>query len=115
MKAIIVLIILIPTLCFSSTNLIYDQAIKSKAEPKLSVASKTFIEFSLNGLTTKAVTLNGGKFIKTLPLIDEVAEFCFTGEEGLPDLPEGGLRLRIILKKYFALSSSFVCLTRRMN
>jgi len=110
MKAIIALMILIPTLCFGGTNLIYDQTIKTNAEAKFSDASKTAVEFSLSGLTTETVNLKGREFIKILPLIDEIADFGFTGEEGLPDLPvyssmviipdQAGVRINILSSEY---------------
>ncbi len=110
MKAIISLLVLLPALCLGGTNLVYNRAIKTNADVKLSNASKTAVEFALSGLTTETVTLEGKEFIKVLPLIDEITEFGFTDEEGLPDLPvyssmviipdRAGVRINILSSEY---------------
>ena len=87
MKAIIALVIMIPTICFSGTNLVYDADSQTSANVTLSDAAKTAIQFNLSGLTTETVTLDGKDFTKILPMLDELTEFGFTGEEGRPDLP----------------------------
>jgi hypothetical protein len=89
MKSFLVLLILIPSLCLAGENLIFDTDLEegSKAKVVLSDDQKTSVNFSLSGLRTEAVTLEGKEYTKVLPLESEVADFGSIAEEGLPDLP----------------------------
>ncbi|MCD6162502.1 MAG: hypothetical protein J7K40_08830 [candidate division Zixibacteria bacterium] len=110
MKLMTVILILIPVLCFGSTNLTYDSAGKTAAEVTLSNDMKTSICFSLSGLTLEPVDIAGKEFSKILPVQSELSDFGFTHQEGLPNIPvysdfviipdRSGVRVNIISSEF---------------
>ncbi len=87
MKRLIAVLILLPSLCLAGTNLIYNENVKSDAVVTASDEFKTSCEFSMSGLTTETVELDGREYIKTLPLIDEMTDWGSTIEVGSPEVP----------------------------
>ena len=110
MRAFVLGLALIPSLCFGASELIYDSGDLSGTVITESNELRTSAHFGLGGMTAETVMLDGREYSKILPLERDMRGFGFTEQEGLPNLPvfnsfviipdQAGVRVNIISSQY---------------
>jgi len=110
MKSLLLMTVLIPALCLGGTDLQFNAGQSTRVAVTQVNELKTSVEFELSGLTTETVNIEGKNYTRILPSQQELLDFGFTEQEGLPNLPvygscmiipdQAGVRVNIISSQY---------------